>query len=44
MEFFADSSSILKALFAILFNIFNYINNFYAINSFTKELFFFKDI
>ena len=44
MEFFADSSSLLKTLFAILFIIFNYINNFYAINSFTKELFFFKDI
>ena len=24
--------------------IFNYINNFYAVHSFTKELFFFRDI
>ena len=44
MEFCADSSSLLEVLFEILYIIFKYINNFYAANSFTKELFFFRDI
>ena len=44
MEFCADSSSLLEVLFEILYFTFNYINSFYAVHSFTKELFFFKDL
>ena len=44
IEFYADSSSLLIGIFEILCIIFNFINNFYASHSFTKKLFFFKDI
>ena len=44
MEFYADSSSLLIGLFEVLYFIFNFINNFYASHSFTKKLFFFKDV
>ena len=44
MEFFADFSSLLIALFDLLSFIFNFINSFYADYSFTKKLFFFKDV
>jgi hypothetical protein len=43
IEFYADSSSMLIGLFEILLFIFNYINSFYADNSFAKRLFIFKD-
>ena len=44
IEFYADSSSLLMALFEILRIIFNCINSFYADHSFTKHLFFFKEV
>ena len=44
MEFYADSSSLLIALFELLWIIFNFINNFYADYSLTKKVFFFKEI
>ena len=44
MEFYADSSSLLIALFDILCFIFNFINSFYADYSFTKKIFFFKEV
>ena len=44
MEFFADSSSLLVALFDILCFIFDYINGFYAEHSLSKQLFFFKEV
>ena len=44
MEFYADSSSLLVALFEILRIIFNCINSFYADHSFTKQLFFFREV
>ena len=44
MEFYADSSSLLIGLFEVLYIIFNFINSFYASHSFTKKLFFFKDV
>ena len=44
MEFYADSSSILLALFDILGFIFTFINGFYAEHSFSKKLFFFKEV
>jgi hypothetical protein len=44
MEFYADSSSLLVALFEILSFIFNFINGFYAEHSLSKELFFFKEV
>ena len=44
MEFYADSSSLLIGLFEALYIIFNFINSFYASHSFTKKLFFFKDV
>ena len=44
MEFYADASSLLVALFYILVIVFDYINSFYAELALTKKLFFFKDI
>ena len=44
MEFYADSSSLLVALFDTLCFIFNFINGFYAEHSLSKELFFFKEV
>ena len=44
MEFFADASSILVALYDILFFVFNFIDYFYAYHSLSQQIFFFKDI
>ena len=44
MEFYADASSFLIAIYDILFFIFNYINHFYAFHSLSKLIFFFKDL
>ena len=44
MEFYADSSSILIALFDVLFFIFCFVNRFYAYHSLAKQIFFFKDV
>ena len=43
-EFYADASSLLIALYEILIIIFSYINNFYAEQSITKRLFFYKEL
>ena len=43
MEFYADSSSLLIALFQVLFIIFFFINRFYADHSLAKQIFFFKE-
>ena len=43
MEYFADASSLLIAIFRILVNIFNFINKFYADISIKKKIFIFKD-
>ena len=43
-EFYADASSLLIALYEVLIIIFSYINNFYAEQSVTKRLFFFKEL
>jgi len=43
-EFYADASSLLIALYEVLIIIFTYLNNFYAEQSVTKRLFFFKEI
>ena len=44
MEFYADASSLLIAIYGILDFIFNYINTFYANHSLSKSIFFFKDL
>jgi len=44
MEFYADSSSILIALFEVLFIVFCFVNRFYADHSLSKQIFFFKDV
>ena len=44
MEFYADSSSLLIALFEILFIILQFINTFYAEHSVTKNVFLFKEL
>ena len=44
MEFYADASSLLIALYDILFIILNYIDNFQAYHHLSKYLFFFKGI
>ena len=44
MEFYADASSLLIALYEVLLIIFNYINNFWAEQTLSKKLFFFKDL
>ena len=43
-EFYANSTSLFYGLIQVLFIIVNYINNFYADHSLTKNLFFFKEI
>ena len=44
MEFYADASSILIAIYEIIVIIFHFINNFNAYHSLSKQLFFFKEI
>ena len=44
MEFYADASSLWIALYEILLIIFNYINNFWAEQTLSKKIFFFKDL
>ena len=44
MEFYADASSLLVALFYGLTIIFDFINSFYAEHALNKRLFYFKDI
>ena len=43
MEFYADASSLLIAIYEILDIIFSYINTFYGHHSISKKIFFFKD-
>ena len=44
MEFYADASSLLIALYEVLIIIFNYINQFWAEQNLSKIIFFFKDL
>jgi hypothetical protein len=44
MEFYADASSLLIALYDVLIIIFNYINQFWAEQNLSKIIFFFKDL
>ena len=44
MEFYADSSSLLIAVYEILVVIFNFVDTFYAHHSLSKIIFFFKDL
>ena len=44
MEFYADASSLLIALYEVLIIIFNYINQFWAEQDLSKRMFFFKDL
>ena len=44
MEFYADASSLLIAIFEILVVIFNYVDTFYAYHSLAKSTFFFKEL
>ena len=44
MEFYADASSLLIAIFEILVVIFNYVDTFYAHHSLSKSTFFFKEL
>ena len=44
MEFYADASSLLIAIFEILVVIFNYVDTFYAHHALAKSMFFFKDL
>ena len=44
MEFYADASSLLIAIYEIVNIIFNYIDYFYANHSLAKLIFFFKDL
>ena len=44
MEFYADNSSILLAIFYILAFIFTFINSFWAEQDLSKKIFFFKDL
>ena len=44
MEFYADTSSILIALYEVLYLIFNFIDYFYAYHSLAQHIFFFKGI
>ena len=44
IEFYADSSSILIALYEVIFLILNFIDYFYAYHSLAQQLFFFKGI
>ena len=44
MEFYADASSLLIAIYEIIYLIFNFIDFFYAYHSLAQQLFFFKGI
>ena len=44
MEFYANATSLLIGIFRVLVIIFNFIDGFYAENSITKKIFFFKRI
>ena len=44
MEFYADASSLLIAIFEILVIIFNFVDTFYAHHALAKSMFFFKDL
>ena len=44
MEFYADSSSLLIALFDVLYIVFYFFNRFYAYHSLSKQIFFFKEV
>ena len=44
MEFYADASSLLAALYTVLDIITSFFNNFYAYHSLAKRLFFFKEL
>ena len=44
MEFYADASSLLIAVYEILVIIFNFIDTFYAQHSLSKIIFFFKEL
>ena len=44
MEFYADASSLLIAIYELLTLIFNYINTFYGHHSVSKKIFFFKEL
>ena len=44
MEFYADASSLLIALYYIIYFIFSYIDYFYAYYSLSKRIFFFKGV
>ena len=44
MEFYADASSLLIAVYEILVVIFNYVDTFYAHHSLSKIIFFFKEL
>ena len=44
VEFFADASSLLVALFDVLIIVFNYIDSFYADYSLGKRIFMFKEL
>ena len=44
MEFYADASSLLIAIYEILVIIFNYVDTFYAQHSLAKSIFFFKEL
>ena len=44
MEFYADASSLLVALYEIIFFIYSFIDYFYAYHTLSKHLFFFKEL
>ena len=44
MEFYADASCLLAALYTVLDIITSFFNNFYAYHSLAKRLFFFKEL
>ena len=44
MEFYADSSSLLIAIYEILYFLFSFLDEFYAYHSLGKYLFFFKEL
>ena len=44
MEFYADASSLLIAIYEILVIIFNYVDTFYGHHSLAKNIFFFKEL
>ena len=44
MEFYADASSLLIAIYEVLFIVFGFFDNFYAYHSLSKRIFFFKEL